>query len=88
MTRAARTDWEGFEGRDSGAGRSRRSWRFPPIADEWAADKSPNWRTWWCTERRSELRAAGIAVVAATHDDEFVSIADLVVTLRGGRLSV
>lgn len=39
------------------------------------------------TSGLAELRAAGAAVVVATHDPQFVSIADRVIYMSDGRLS-
>ncbi|RBP07105.1 putative ATP-binding cassette transporter/putative ATP-binding cassette transporter [Roseiarcus fermentans] len=56
------------------------------ILDEWAADQSPDWRLWFYTELLPELRRDGVTVIAATHDDRFLAVADQVVTMRAGRV--
>ena len=56
------------------------------ILDEWAADQSPYWRSRFYSEFLPELRAIGVTIIAATHDDRFLSIADQILTLRSGQV--
>lgn len=55
------------------------------IFDEWAADQDPNFRRFFYTELLPEMRAAGHAIVAVTHDDSYFECADRVLKMEYGR---
>ena len=55
------------------------------IFDEWAADQDPNFRRFFYTELLPEMKAAGHAIVAVTHDDSYFEYADRVLKMEYGR---
>ncbi len=55
------------------------------IFDEWAADQDPNFRRFFYTELLPEMKAAGHAIVAVTHDDSYFKYADRVLKMEYGR---
>jgi putative ATP-binding cassette transporter len=57
------------------------------VFDEWAADQDPQFRHLFYSELLPELKRAGKAVVAITHDDQYFHYADRVLQMRNGRLS-
>lgn len=58
------------------------------ILDEWAADQDPEFRRFFYEVYLPELRARGKAVVAATHDDRYFHLADRVLRMDQGQLSL
>ncbi|AXC10742.1 ABC-type siderophore export system [Acidisarcina polymorpha] len=57
------------------------------VFDEWAADQDPQFRHMFYSELLPELRRAGKAVVAITHDSQYFHYADRVLQMCNGRLS-
>ena len=55
------------------------------IFDEWAADQDPVFRRFFYTQLLPEMKAAGHAVVAVTHDDSYFACADRVLKMDYGR---
>lgn len=55
------------------------------VFDEWAADQDPVFRRIFYTEILPEMKAAGFAVVAVTHDDHYFRYADRVLKMEYGR---
>ena len=55
------------------------------IFDEWAADQDPIFRRFFYTQLLPEMKAAGHAVVAVTHDDSYFACADRVLKMDYGR---
>ena len=54
------------------------------LFDELAADQDPEFRGYLYTTLMPRLRAAGHLVIAATHDDRYFNVADLVVHMEYG----
>ncbi|ASU38888.1 cyclic peptide transporter [Herbaspirillum sp. meg3] len=61
----------------------------PPIMvlDEWAADQDPHFRAKFYQLVLPRLRAAGITVIAITHDDKYFHHADRRLHLEDGRVT-
>ncbi|TQV85973.1 cyclic peptide export ABC transporter [Aliikangiella coralliicola] len=56
------------------------------IFDEWAADQDAHFRRYFYEEILPELKAAGKAVIAVTHDDRYWSYCDRLIKLDLGRI--
>lgn len=56
------------------------------VFDEWAADQDPAFRAFFYSELLPDLRAAGKAVVVATHDDRYFHLCDQLIVLEAGRV--
>ena len=56
------------------------------LLDEWAADQDPAFRRTFYLELLPALRAAGVTVVAITHDDHYFHVADRLLKMDGGKL--
>jgi putative ATP-binding cassette transporter len=56
------------------------------LLDEWAADQDPVFRRVFYLEILPQLRAAGRAIVAITHDEAYFGVADRIIKLDSGRL--
>lgn len=56
------------------------------VLDEWAADQDPQFRHFFYRTLLPELRAAGKAIVAITHDDHYFDLADRILKMDGGQL--
>lgn len=54
------------------------------IFDEWAADQDPIFRRFFYTTLLPEIKAAGHAVIAVTHDDSYFTYADRVLKMEYG----
>jgi putative pyoverdin transport system ATP-binding/permease protein len=57
------------------------------VFDEWAADQDPHFREKFYRVVLPRLRAAGITILAVTHDERYFDAADFRVHLEEGRLS-
>ncbi|HSK76499.1 MAG TPA: cyclic peptide export ABC transporter [Thermoanaerobaculia bacterium] len=57
------------------------------ILDEWAAEQDAEFRKKFYREILPQLKAAGKAVIAVTHDDRYFSVADKVFRMEEGRLT-
>ena len=58
------------------------------VFDEWAADQDPEFRSLFYRTLLPDLRAAGKAVIAITHDEFYFDTADRVVRMADGRVEV
>ncbi len=58
------------------------------VLDEWAADQEPGFKETFYRELLPELRARGKGILVITHDDRYLDVADRVLKLEDGRLSV
>lgn len=56
------------------------------IFDEWAADQDPEFRRYFYETILPDMRAKGITVLAATHDDRYFHLADRIIKLDAGQL--
>lgn len=56
------------------------------VLDEWAADQDPQFRRFFYHQLLPELRAAGKAIVAITHDDHYFDQADRILKMDNGQL--
>jgi putative ATP-binding cassette transporter len=56
------------------------------VLDEWAADQDPAFRRKYYREILPALQARGLTVIAVTHDDRFLAVADRTLRLEEGRL--
>jgi putative ATP-binding cassette transporter len=56
------------------------------IFDEWAAEQDPHFRDVFYNELLPDLRNRGKAVISVTHDQSYLSNADMVVRLEYGRI--
>jgi putative ATP-binding cassette transporter len=54
--------------------------------DEWAADQDPEFRQFFYEELLPSLAKAGKTVIAVTHDDRYFGCADMLVTMRDGKV--
>lgn len=58
------------------------------VFDEWAADQDPAFRRVFYTELLPELKAQGKTIIVISHDDRYFPVADQLVRMEGGRISV
>ncbi|ETR71744.1 MAG: ATP-binding protein syrD [Candidatus Magnetoglobus multicellularis str. Araruama] len=58
------------------------------VFDEWAADQDPYFRRYFYETLLPEFKADGKTVIAVTHDDRWFHVADRVLEMSYGRLSV
>ncbi|HLO75219.1 MAG TPA: ATP-binding cassette domain-containing protein [Magnetospirillum sp.] len=58
------------------------------VFDEWAADQDPQFRRYFYEDLLPELKAAGKAVIAITHDDRYFDIADRRYHMEEGRMTL
>lgn len=58
------------------------------LFDEWAADQDPEFRKFFYHTLLPEMKALGKIVIAITHDDHYFHIADRVLKMEQGKLSV
>ena len=58
------------------------------VLDEWAADQDPHFRQVFYEELLPEFRRQGRIVVCVTHDDRYFHLADQILHMNEGRLSV
>ena len=56
------------------------------LFDEWAADQDPEFKAIFYRRVLPDLRAAGKAVIAITHDDRYFDVADRLVFMENGRV--
>ena len=56
------------------------------VFDEWAADQDPEFRAFFYEHLLPDLKAAGKAVIATTHDDRYFSRCDRLIVMEGGRM--
>ena len=56
------------------------------LFDEWAADQDPAFKQVFYSRILPELKARGKAVVAFTHDDRFLDLADRLIVMADGRI--
>ena len=56
------------------------------LFDEWASDQDPDFRHFFYTELLPNLKAAGKAVIAITHDDRYFYCADRIIQLQDGKI--
>jgi len=56
------------------------------LFDEWAADQDPQFKSIFYSKILPELRASGKTVIAITHDDRYMHLADRRLKLEDGRL--
>lgn len=54
------------------------------VFDEWAADQDPHFRKYFYEQVLSRLKAQGITIIAATHDDRYWHLADRVIRMEYG----
>jgi putative ATP-binding cassette transporter len=55
------------------------------IFDEWAADQDPHFRRWFYHVELPRLKALGKTIIAVTHDEQYLSVADRWVHFEEGR---
>jgi putative ATP-binding cassette transporter len=55
------------------------------VCDEWAADQDPEFRRYFYEDLVPRLKASGVTVIAATHDDRYFHVADRVLKMEDGR---
>lgn len=58
------------------------------VFDEWAADQDPEFRHYFYQTLLPELKAAGKAIIAITHDDRYFDAADRRYHMEEGRMSL
>lgn len=58
------------------------------LFDEWAADQDPEFKEIFYTEILPQLKSANKAVVVISHDDRYFKIADKVIRMEQGQLSI
>jgi putative ATP-binding cassette transporter len=58
------------------------------VFDEWASDQDPESRRFFYTELLPELRARGKAVLVITHDDQYFELADRLLRMDYGQLTI
>ena len=58
------------------------------VFDEWAADQDPQFREYFYAKLLPELKAAGKAVIAVTHDDRYFEMADRRYHMEEGHMSL
>ncbi|CDG82372.1 cyclic peptide export ABC transporter [Janthinobacterium agaricidamnosum] len=58
------------------------------VFDEWAADQDPLFKDVFYREVLPELRALGKTILVISHDDRYFSLADRLVRMENGQLSV
>lgn len=58
------------------------------LFDEWASDQDPLFKELFYTQLLPELRARGKAVLVITHDDKYFSLADRIIKLDYGKISL
>ncbi|MDU9390197.1 cyclic peptide export ABC transporter [Pseudomonas sp. zfem002] len=58
------------------------------VFDEWAADQDPAFRRVFYTELLPELKQQGKTIIVISHDDRYFPVADQLVRMEGGRISV
>jgi putative ATP-binding cassette transporter len=56
------------------------------VFDEWAADQDPEFRRYFYEELLRDLAARGKTIVAVTHDDRYLHVADRVITMELGQI--
>lgn len=56
------------------------------VLDEWAADQDPQFRHFFYRTLLPELRDAGKAIVAITHDDHYFDTADRILKMDSGQM--
>jgi len=56
------------------------------LFDEWAADQDPQFKKIFYTRVLPELKASGKTVIAITHDDRYMHVADRCLKLEDGKL--
>jgi putative ATP-binding cassette transporter len=56
------------------------------LFDEWASDQDPQFKELFYTQLLPELKARGKAILAITHDDKYVHLADRTIKLDYGKL--
>ncbi len=61
---------------------------FLLLIDEWAADQDPLFKEIFYVQFLSELKNRGKAVLVITHDDRYFDLADRVIRLDYGQISV
>jgi putative ATP-binding cassette transporter len=55
------------------------------VCDEWAADQDPEFRRFFYERLLPGLKAAGVTIIAATHDDRYFASADRILKMEDGR---
>ncbi|SHH71972.1 putative ATP-binding cassette transporter [Chryseolinea serpens] len=58
------------------------------LFDEWAADQDPEYRKFFYRTLIPEMRASGKIVIAITHDDQYFDVADKVIKLERGKITM
>ncbi len=58
------------------------------VFDEWAADQGPVFKEIFYRELLPELRAMGKAILVISHDDRYFHLADRLLRMENGRLSI
>ncbi|NNJ14535.1 cyclic peptide export ABC transporter [Pseudomonas putida CSV86] len=58
------------------------------VFDEWAADQDPAFRRVFYTELLPELKQQGKTIIVISHDDRYFPVADQLVRMQGGRITV
>jgi putative ATP-binding cassette transporter len=56
------------------------------ILDEWAADQDPHFRFTFYREILPYLKSCGLTIIAVTHDDRYIDVADRRLHMKEGRL--
>ena len=58
------------------------------VFDEWAADQDPQFKEVFYRELLPELRARGKSVLVITHDDRYFHLADRIIRMESGQITV
>jgi putative ATP-binding cassette transporter len=56
------------------------------VFDEWAAEQDTEFRQYFFEVLLQDLKSRGKTVIAVTHDEQYLSTADRVVTMQAGRI--
>ncbi|WP_425589770.1 cyclic peptide export ABC transporter [Fictibacillus fluitans] len=58
------------------------------LFDEWAADQDPEYRRFFYQVLLPEMKASGKCVIAITHDDHYFHLADHVIKMDAGKMTI
>ncbi len=58
------------------------------LFDEWAADQDPEFRKFFYNDLLPDLKARNKCVIAITHDDRYFDLADRVIKMNLGKISI
>lgn len=58
------------------------------LFDEWAADQDPDYRYFFYRELIPKMKESGKIVIAISHDDHYFDVADKIVQMREGKMTI